>query len=116
MLILMISDNPLFTEAIQASLPHAPEIELAAQRPAGALESIRKRHPKVILVDQDTPIGLLEGILKEAGDQTPIRLVMLNSTDNEVTLLDVHHARIVQPEDFTRIIWNEAARRPGVGA
>jgi DNA-binding NarL/FixJ family response regulator len=105
MLILLISANPLFTEAIEANLSERLGTEVIAKAPAEAMACIQQHRPEVILVDEAAPIGLVEQILKaERDDATRVRLVLLSCTGNGFTLLDIFHSKIVHAEDLSELI------------
>lgn len=104
MFILLISTNPLFIEAIEANLSQRLGIEVLATDPAEAIAYINQRRPDVVLVDEAAPIGLVEQILKNDGDEARLRLVLLSCTGNEFTLLDVFHSKIVQAEDLSELL------------
>lgn len=116
MLILLISANRLFIEAIEANLSVRLGVEVIAQPPSEALACIQQRRPEVILVDEAAPIGLVEQILKADGDEARVRLVLLSCTGNEFTLLDIFHSKIAQAEDLLELVNGLEYRRNHPGA
>ena len=77
MIVLMVSANPLFIEAIRASLTNGLEADLRSAKPVDALKIIRECNPEVILIDESIPAGFLRNILKELHDSRRTRLSLI---------------------------------------
>src|SRR5512139_3090232 len=100
MIVLMVSANPLFIEAVRASLTNDLGTELRSAEPAAALQIIRECSPEVILIDEAIPAVLLRNMLKELHDSCRTRLVLLSCTGNEFTILDSYRSEIGNAEDL----------------
>jgi hypothetical protein len=104
MAILIISGNPLFTEAVSETLTLRLESELLTSSPEQALEFIQKEQAEVLLVDEAIPPDLLKKILKQAKRLNKTRLILLSCTGNNFIVLDSYQATIGSVEDLVSSI------------
>ncbi len=104
MSIILVSDNPLFTEAISETLSNRLGPDLAFAPPEQALERIKEEHPEVILIDEDLPPGMLRKILRQSQRLRKTRLILLNCNANDFIVLDSYQSTISNVEDLVRYI------------
>jgi hypothetical protein len=104
MAILIISGNPLFTEAVSETLAVRLESELLTSSPEQALEFIQKEQAEVLLVDEAIPSELLKKILKQTQRLNKTRLILLSCTGNNFIVLDSYQATIGSVEDLVNSI------------
>jgi DNA-binding NarL/FixJ family response regulator len=102
--ILIISANPLFSEAIAEILPTQLRAELHAACPEEALRCIQVVHPQILLVDEAVPPGMLKKILKAAQALPKTRLILLNSSSNDLIVLDTYPAALGSAGDLEKFI------------
>ena len=103
MSILIVSDNPFFTEVIHEVISRfqTGAIELNHE---GALARFSDLNPEVIILDKSIASPHFENLLAEARDLEKARTIVLNPVLNEFTLMDSRRAMLGKVEDLIEAI------------
>lgn len=99
MLVLIVSDNPLFKEVISEIITNvrARIMELNFKETTNRLCEIR---PDVIVIDETVTPPYFDNLLTEARNLPKTRVVVLNPQQNEITLLDSHRVILNSLDDL----------------
>jgi DNA-binding NarL/FixJ family response regulator len=100
MITLIVSANPLFSEAISAALSDRLDCELVFASPGEAMARIQDLQPDALLIDDAISPAVLGEIFKLARHLVNVRLILLNSTDNDLTVLDPLPASLEDVKDL----------------
>jgi DNA-binding NarL/FixJ family response regulator len=104
MSVLIISANPLFIEAVSATLPSQIRSELHASSPEEGLKCIQEIHPQILLVDESVPPGMLKMIIMLAQALPKTRLILLNCRGNDLIVIDAYPAALDSAGDLEKFI------------
>lgn len=104
MSILLVSSNPLFTEAITEALVDNLGAPVTAVLPEHALAKLDGEVYEVLLIDDDIPAGMLRQIIKRIQQPNQPRLILLNCSENDFIILDCHRANIGDVSDLVQSI------------
>lgn len=101
--ILIVSDNPLFKEVIIATVAQF-QTELIDFSPEEALFGIRELRPDVIILDEKVKSPAFEALLAEARGLEVTHVIVLNTTHNEIILMDSRRATLRRVDDLIETI------------
>lgn len=102
--ILMISNNPLFAEAITEALASNLESPVTLVHPEQALERLRSEPAKVLLIDDTIPAGIFRQIIKHIQQPIQPRLILLDCSGNDLIILDCRQVTIGDVHDLVNSI------------
>jgi chemotaxis response regulator CheB len=88
MLILLISDNPLFSEVIIEALSSSKNMRIEVAGRDHAHKKIQKLKPEVLILDETLAQENLEKLLKIARDLPRARIILVNTHNNIYIMLD----------------------------
>jgi hypothetical protein len=100
MITLIVSANPLFSEAISAALTDRLDCKLVFASPGEAMARIQGLQPDALLIDDAISPAILGEIFKLARYLVNVRLILLNSIDNDLTVLDPLPASLENVKDL----------------
>ena len=103
MSILVVSANPLFKEVIIATVAQL-QTELIDLSPEEALAGIRELRPDVIILDEKVKSPAFEALLAEARGLEATHVIVLNTTHNEIILMDSRRATLRKVDDLIETI------------
>ena len=100
----MISNNPLFAEAISEALASNLGSPVISVTPEQALERLRSEPAEALLIDDAIPPGMLRQIIKRIKQPVQPRLILLNCIGNDLIILDCRQVTIGSVIDLVNSI------------
>ncbi|MFP4642395.1 MAG: hypothetical protein ACLFPU_09520 [Dehalococcoidia bacterium] len=112
MILMLISTNPLFVEVILDLVARCEISEVIFTTPGDSLELIHRSKPNVVILDNSIEASLIEKLLGTVRSMENMRMILVNSGDNNYVIVNSQRSTIGKIEDLIQVI-QEGRRATG---